>query len=59
MNCHPERSVRNLFRPASFAGRADAESKDPLFSAMPQNPFFESSKIVTGPLLISSTSIIS
>ena len=28
LTCHPERSVRGLFRPTSFVGRADAQSKD-------------------------------
>ena len=30
--CHPERSVRRAFRSASFAERADAQSKDLLFA---------------------------
>ena len=33
--CHPERSVRSHFRSASFAERADAQSKDLLFAGAP------------------------
>jgi hypothetical protein len=32
--CHPERSARRNFRPASFAGRVGAESKDPYEAAL-------------------------
>lgn len=35
------------------------QPSDLRFAPMPQNPFFESISIVTGPLLISSTCIIS